>query len=99
MGEIMIDWERVPNFRRSEFREDPNHYAQSKLIYRLQDYRTYSNRRIYISPVEGALARFSGDEDSRHYAVGRKSDAVDIFVDGYPLYNWIMLLESQYFSG
>lgn len=95
----MIDWSKIPNFKRSEFREDPNKYAKPQLVYKLQDLRNYLGNRIHPSPVEGSLARFSGSEDSRHYAVGRKSDAIDIFVEGYPLHNWVLLLESRLFTG
>jgi hypothetical protein len=43
-------------------------------------FRGWHGKPIWPSPKTGALARFEDkDADSRHYAVGRRSDAVDVF--------------------
>lgn len=77
----MIDWSRVKYFnpKTDKFPEDPNLYSDPNLIYALDLLREAYGYPIYPSPVKGALARLDGSSTSRHYAVGRKSDAIDIF--------------------
>lgn len=88
----MIDWKRVPNFHPDEFPEDPDRYADPKLIYTLQAYRTRINQAVYPSPVKGALARFGINTTSQHSAVDRKSRAVDVFAEGVPVSNFACLI-------
>lgn len=76
-----IDWSKVNNFWKGEFSEDPDKYADPQLIYDIDLMREKLGVSIYPSKASGALARFSGSESSRHYAVDRKSDALDFFVD------------------
>lgn len=78
---MTIVW-RNKNFDRGDFPEDPNRNADPVLIQNLQAFRKWHGSYIYPSPVSGALARFEDeDADSRHYAVGRQSDAVDVFAE------------------
>lgn len=86
---MAIDWSRVPDFSPREFADSPDEHAQPALIYRLQTLRARLGAPIFPSPVPGALARFDGPPSSRHYAVGRLSDAVDVFpVDGMVVRAW-----------
>jgi hypothetical protein len=82
----MIDLSTIPNFRPSEFSEDIQKYADPHMLRTLQRTRNLVGKSMYPSPVEGALARFnSKDKSSQHYAVDRKSTAVDCFVDEIPV--------------
>jgi len=82
-----IDWSEIPNFSRREFVVDPDRYIEPFLIYRLQDFRTRYGRRVFPSPVSGAIARTNGSKTSQHF-IGdwdnptRKSTAIDIFPEG-----------------
>jgi len=84
----VTDW-TSRNFRPDEFPEDPRRHADPALIYRLDEWREAVGVPIRPSPARGALARFDGSETSRHYAVDRLSDAVDVFVDGSQAAAWI----------
>lgn len=95
----MIEWNDVDHFQKGEFPENPDLYAEPSLIYMLDDFRALLNLPIYPSPANGALARFDGNPDSRHYAVDRKSDAVDIFVDGDIRHVWLTAMMSGLWGG
>ena len=87
---MAIDWSRVPDFSPREFAESPDEHVQPELIYRLQTLRERLGAAIFPSPAGGALARFGGSVTSRHYAVGRLSDAVDVFpADGWAARAWL----------
>ena len=77
-----MNWKTLNGIRRftpGEFPEDPEELAEPRLIYSLDDFAVALGRPVHPSPVPGALARLDGSETSRHYAVGRRSDAVDVF--------------------
>lgn len=76
---MAVDWSRAASFSAAEFPEPPDEHAQPALIYRLQTLRDQLGAPLYPSPARGALARFDGPTTSRHYAVGRRCDAVDVF--------------------
>lgn len=78
-----IDWNTVRYFnpKIDKFSEDPDLHASPQLIYDLDTYRGMLGVPINPSPAPGALARFDGSKGSQHYAVGRKSSAIDIFVN------------------
>jgi hypothetical protein len=84
----MIEWETVKYFSKSEFSEDPDKCAKPNLIYSINTLRGLCNCPIHPSPVSGALARTSGSKKSRHYAIDRKSDALDFLVKGdfFPIF-------------
>lgn len=86
-----MTWNSI-NFVPGEFPEDPRQHAVPALIARLDEWRNTLGVPIHPSPVPGALARFHGSEKSRHYAVGRKSDAVDVFVEGSQAAAWMAAL-------
>ena len=76
----MIQWERVKYFKEQEFPEEDNlNLVEPALIYTLDKFREFLGSKIHPSPEPGALVRSWGSTKSRHYAIGRKSDAVDVF--------------------
>lgn len=95
---IKIDWDKIKYFKSLEFSENPI-YAEPELIYSLDFVRMSLSERIYPSPVKGALARFSGDSKTQHYAIGRKSTAMDVFCEGYPIVNFLSILQLKIFNG
>lgn len=94
-----IDWDQVQYFGPWEFSENPNRYAKSQLIYAIDQIRDWYGHRVFPSPHPGALARFDGSPESRHYAVGRLSDANDLFPDGDPREFFLLTLSSDLFGG
>ena len=95
----MIDWTQIKHFKKSAFPENPDLHAEPMLIESLDAFRDIVGVPIYPSPVSGALARFSGSEESRHYAVGRRSDAVDVFVDCDIREAWMAAFRSKLWGG
>ena len=100
----MINWKKAPNFKAKDFPEDPDLYSDPEILYALQSYRTKINNPIIPSPVPGALARFEGNTQSCHYVDTalnpiKKSSAVDIFVEGIPLNNLLVLMTTPEIRG
>ena len=94
-----IDWFNVHNFSKNEFPEDPDKYVDPRLIYTLDKYRTQLGHKVFPSPVKGALARLGGSRNSRHYAIGRKSDAIDIFPDCNVMQAFFLALSMEDING
>lgn len=96
----MINWEIAYNFKKEEFPEDPDKYADSVVIYALQQIRTFLGTYIYPSPAKGALARFDfEDRHSQHYCnldQGIHSKAVDWFTEGDPKTTFLTLISLRY---
>ena len=85
-------------FKPSEFPESISH-ADPELLTKLDQLRDYVGFPIYPSPVPGALARFDiGKKASQHYAVDRKSTAVDIFCHGEPFESFVKICKSGLFK-
>ena len=93
-----INWEKVKYLIPGEFSENPI-YAEPLLIYSLDEARLITNEKMFPSPVKGALARFTGNPETEHYAIGRLSKAGDVFCEGYPLFNFLSILSSTLFNG
>ena len=93
-----IDWELITYFSPGEFSENPI-YAEPELIYQLDFVRNRIGKRMFPSPVKGALARFSGNAKSHHYAIGKKSTAIDVFCEGYPIVNFLSIIQMHVFNG
>ncbi len=77
-----MSWKTLKGIRRfkpGEFPENPEEHAEPGLIYALDDFAVALGKVVHPSPVPGALARLDGSETSRHYAMGRRSDAIDVF--------------------
>lgn len=83
-----VDWDQIHFFKPHEFPEGELELAHPALLYDLRQLRDLYKSPIEPSRVKGALARTDGSETSRHYAVDRLSDAVDIFPMGDPLRCW-----------
>ncbi len=74
-----VDWSRVRWFRPEEFGPHLDS-MDPRVIYAADQLREALGAPLRVSPAPGATARFNGNSQSRHYAVGRKSDAVDLLV-------------------
>lgn len=95
-----IDWNKIDYFREEEFPEDPETYADPFLIYSLDKFRAMLGAPVYPSPVSGALARFDKKSDySRHYAVERKSDAIDVYCKAPIFQAWSTAISCELFNG
>jgi hypothetical protein len=97
----MIDWTKIKYFKKTEFPENPDKFAEPKLIERLDEFRDMLGRRVYPSPVKGSLARYKeGSTTSRHYADDtKKSRAIDFFPEGVPVDVLMVLLYCGLFNG
>jgi len=73
--------------------------AGQTIINKLDDLRNKYGKPIYPSPVIGALARFDGSKTSRHYSVGRQSDAIDVFIGGRDYLEFYHLLIAEGIGG
>ncbi len=71
-----IDYPNFPEFERCGIDLG---LVRAELILTLQHLRTCSGIPLTPSPVSGAWGRLEGSATSRHWAVGRLSDAGDIF--------------------
>lgn len=96
---MIIDNIKINHFSLDEFPENPLKYADPKLIISLDRLRELINLPIHPSPVKNALARFDGSKTSRHYAVGRLSDAIDVFIIGNKLEIFLKIIQSNLFTG
>jgi len=84
-------------FQPQEFPEDLK-FADPELLLRMDELRGFIKIPIHPSPVPGALARFdAGASDSEHYAVNRKSRAVDFFCEADPFEAFTKILHSGLF--
>jgi uncharacterized protein YcbK (DUF882 family) len=73
-----MNFHNVAHFSKSEFHGE-SEFVDSRVIYALDELRKQLGKPIIISPVKGSVARFDdGSKTSQHYAVGRKSTAVDV---------------------
>lgn len=93
-----VNWEMIDHFTPGEFSENPI-YAEPALIYAFDISRGSLKQKMRPSPVKGALARFMGNKDTEHYAVGRRSTAGDVFCEGYPIINFVSLVSLRLFNG
>lgn len=96
----MMSWSKyagINRFQPDEFLEDPERYADIFFLRQLDAFAIALDKAVYPSPVSGALARFKGSKTSRHYAIGRLSDACDIFCNCQISKAWTMAL--QFFTG
>lgn len=95
----VIKWDDVDHFSKDEFSEDPDIFAEPLLIHSMDTLRKLCDCPIFPSPVNGALARANGSQKSRHYAVGRKSDALDFFIIGDFFKTYQTLITCNLFNG
>ena len=94
-----IDWSEVRYFypATDDFSEDPDQFADPELIYRLDYFREVLGKPVHVSPAPGAMARFDDDaKTSQHYAVGRKSTAIDVFPEGPIIDAWLVAITGRF---
>lgn len=75
----MINWQEIKFFSPDEFPKGESGYIDEGAIKRYVSARKITRVPWWPSKVPGATARFDGSETSRHFAVGRLSDALDFF--------------------
>jgi len=91
-----MNWLKIQNitrFKASEFPEDPERFADIFFLRELNAFAVDLGSRVFPSPVPGAFARFDGSVTSRHYAVGRKTDACDVFCNCSISKAWTMAVK------
>lgn len=74
-----LDWSKINNFKKSEFPEGVLDKLDASIIRKLDGFREALKCAVNPSPLVAGFAREAGKETSRHYAVNRLSDAVDVF--------------------
>lgn len=103
--ESITDWQKqMPDFRPSEFSKDPVKYADKDLLLNVQSFRSIIQQGINPSPDIDSLARFGGSATSQHYVgppekIVRRSTALDMFVNGFPIETFAQLLHCKLFNG
>ena len=91
------DYPNFPEFRK--YGIDLS-FVEAGLITTLQNIREDTGIPITPSPVKGAWYRLDGSKTSRHYAVGRLSDAGDIFPQKDRVLDlWLMVQEVTQLGG
>jgi hypothetical protein len=74
--------------------------VDAALILALQSIRTTYGIPITPSPLQDAWSRTTGSKTSRHYAVGRLSDAGDVFPEREKILDlWLQVQELDYIGG
>lgn len=77
-----LDWSTIDYFRPSEFITPDGQsmldFIHPDIIKAADEFRRRLGVPVMISPAAGAMARFSGSKTSQHYAVGRRSTALDV---------------------
>ena len=95
---------QIKHFIKKEFSEDWD-LCDPELIKSLDQSRELIKHRIFPSPVKGALARFGGSPTSQHYVgenpskIIRKSTGSDVFCEGIPIVNFLLIYKSGLFNG
>jgi len=97
----MINWQQSKYFKKDEFNPDEVEYINPAALKRYNHGREITGVPWYPSTVPGALARFDGNKTNRHYAVERKSDAMDFFPCSAADLKWFLfqLIGSGLFGG
>ncbi|MCV6590780.1 MAG: hypothetical protein OIF57_17415 [Marinobacterium sp.] len=74
-----LNFECVDHFGAHEWPGDALAHVDSELVLALDAFRDRLGHGVVPSPVVGGWYRLDGSKTSRHYAVGRLSDAGDVF--------------------
>ena len=94
------DFSHIRYFKPEEFPPGELPLADQRILSALDAYRGLLGRTIVPSPIKGALARPDASaKGSRHYAIGRQSDAVDCFPSGNVVDAWRVAVMSGLFGG
>lgn len=86
----MIDWNSIKYFNSSEFNSVEVDCIDPIAVKKYDAARYYTGVPWYPSMADGSVARFEGNKTSRHYAIGRYSDALDFFIDDYTDPRWFI---------
>ena len=89
----------LDNFHEPEFPSGALRLTDASLLSLLQSLRTQWDQSIHPSRHPDGWARMAGRPSSRHYAVGRLSDAGDIFPTGNVINFWQMCVADQSVGG
>ncbi len=96
----LIHTRDYPDFPEFLDYEIPLELMDARVILLLQAARSRLCRPVYPSPVRGGWARLNGSVTSRHYAVGRLSDAGDIFPErGSLMHCWLIFQQMEQVGG
>ncbi len=98
------NWNDIKYFKRVDFSEDPDKFSHPMTIQYADYSREALKERAFPSPVPGAVARMDGSDLSTHFigtfaAPVRKSTALDLFFEGYPIMNFTELLKLRLWNG
>lgn len=85
---VYVDWSKIRHFKKEEFLRYYSkeyhsvlHLFDAQLVYAVDNLREVVGEILLISPVKGAISRIKEKyKYSRHYAVNRLSDALDLMV-------------------
>src|SRR5690554_5791004 len=88
-----LDWSKVNNFKPSEFPEGVLDKLDASIICKLDAFREVLKCAVNPSPVASGFIREGGSETSRHYAVNRLSDAVDVFPSCDVFYAFVVAVQ------
>lgn len=89
----------VEHFSPGEFPGDALNHADADLIIALDEFRSLLGMPVHPSPVLAGWYRTTGSAGSRHYAVGRLSDAGDVFPDCNITLAWFTALRQRTWGG
>lgn len=95
----LLTKKQLPNFKKSEFPKGALDNLSANHMLKVQAFRTALNQALFPSPVTDGWFRKTGSKDSRHYAVGRLSDACDVFLSLDTDARFAFLLACQFFAG
>lgn len=86
-----LDFDReVFHFSQHEFPAETLDNVSADLVFALDKLRDQFGDVIHPSPLAAGWYRKDGSSTSRHYAVGRLSDAGDVFPQGDVLRAWVV---------
>lgn len=94
-----LDFSTLEHFTPGEFPAGALEHAEAELIQRLDEFRDRLGQPIYPSPLPAGWFRTSGSTGSRHYAVGRLSDAADIFPEANVIDALLVALRQRCWGG
>lgn len=75
----LLDFNELEHFTPDEFPAGALDNIEAELVLGLEGYRDLLGHPVVPSPVAGGWFRWDGSTTSRHYAIGRLSDAGDVF--------------------
>ena len=94
-----INWDDITKFKKDDFPEDADKFAEPELIYRLNFFRIKLKKHIFPSTVVGALARFDNGNSRHTVKLNRKSKAVDVFPEGIAIETYLFAMSLGLFNG